>query len=81
MQAELPGVQAELPGVPPLAGPEGRGRLPAAAARRVGEGEVVEVFEGVEVSWAGSAGSPADAVPGSVMAGAPSVAMRLPRQS
>jgi len=39
-----------------------------------------ELFEGVEVARAGSAGSPADAVPGSVMADAPTVAMRLPRR-
>jgi hypothetical protein len=62
-----------------LAGPEGRSRLPAAEPRRVGERDVLELFEGIEVARAGSAASPADAVPGSVMADAPTVAMRLPR--
>jgi hypothetical protein len=45
----------------------------------VGERDVLELFEGIEVARAGSAASPADAVPGSVMADAPTVAMRLPR--
>ena len=63
-----------------LVGPDGRGRLPAAEPRRMGERDVLELFEGVEVARAGTAGTPADNVPGSVMADAPTVAIRMPRQ-
>jgi hypothetical protein len=63
-----------------LVGPDGRGRLPNAEPRRMGERDVLELFEGVEVAPAGMRGTPADAVPGSVMADAPTVAIRMPRQ-
>jgi FHA domain len=58
--------------------PQGRGRLPAGEPRRVGERDVLELFEGVEVARAGTA-APSDAAPGSVMADAPTVAIRMPR--
>ncbi len=62
-----------------LVRPGGRGRLPSGEPRRMGERDVLELFEGVEVARAGSASSPADNVPGSVMADAPTVAIRMPR--
>jgi hypothetical protein len=62
-----------------MIGAGGRDRLPAAEPWRVGDRSVLELFEGVEVARAGTGAGPADAVPGSVMADAPTVAMRLPR--
>jgi hypothetical protein len=63
-----------------MVGSDGRARLPAAEPRRVGERDVLELFDGVEVARAGTGAGRADSVPGSVMADAPTVAIRLPRQ-
>jgi hypothetical protein len=60
-------------------GRDGRTRLPTAEPRRVGERDILELFDGVEVARAGAGSGPADSVPGSVMADAPTVAIRLPR--
>lgn len=59
-------------------GPDGRERLPSGTPRPVGDRSILQLFEGVEVVRAGTA-APADAAPGSVMADAPTVAIRMPR--
>jgi hypothetical protein len=59
-------------------GRDGRIPLPPGQPYRLGEREVLELFEGVEVARAGGA-SPTPDAPGSVMTEAPTVAIRLPR--
>lgn len=63
-----------------VVGPDGRGRLPAGQTRRLGEREILELTDGVEVARAGTATGASDATaPGSVMADAPTIAIRMPR--
>lgn len=60
--------------------PDGRGRLPAGQARRLGDRDVLELTDGVEVARAGTAAGSSDATaPGSVMIDAPTIAIRMPR--
>jgi hypothetical protein len=63
-----------------VVGPDGRTRLPAGQARRLGEREILELTDGVEVARAGTTTGSSDATaPGSVMADAPTIAIRMPR--
>ena len=65
-----------------VVGPDGRGRLPGGQARRLGERDVLELTDGVEVARAGTAAGSSDATaPGSVMADAPTIAIRMPRNN
>jgi hypothetical protein len=59
-------------------GPAGRTRLVPRQPHRLADGESLELYEGVELARPGGV-SAAGAAPGSVMAEAPTVAMRLPR--
>ena len=63
-----------------VVGPDGRTRLPAGQARRLGEREILQLTEGVEIARAGTATGASDATaPGSVMVDAPTIAIRMPR--
>ena len=54
--------------------------LPPQQSRALGEGDLIELYPGVQVGRADDMTSDAKYAPNSVMAEAPTMAMRLPRQ-